>query len=355
MKKNEEIRRLSLEIHGNIEDYENECWNSEAITAMLRDVYILLKPYLKSDTLPKWCIPLIRGISICSGLIYAGTAYARSCVLVVNAFIYHILNARHIENTDIITLKATGKDDDGNLLTSKNEYYFNIMEMDLSDIIKMIEEVTEKSPDVIDLKITGWGIPDLTKEIENYLEYMNGAEDDSDEIKRLLNELHFLTENSYEDGINVKRTSVMLKDLYNLIRPHINGDTFPVWSLPLIRSLSIYAHNALAETTDEMTCLLACNALIYYIVHFNESENPDVIKFSSDLTDEEGNQITSRTTYYYDLEKMDLSDLIKMIEDVQKNYKDFNGCDTSCWGIKDLMKERMDYYEHALAMALEDF
>ena len=345
-KRNKEIKRLLLEIWGDIEDYDNECYNFEAVTLMLRDLYILLKPYLKSDELPKWCIPLMRGISICSGSIYAHSADSRALILVVNAFIYHIVNVGKAENTDIIVFKPTEKDDTGSLLASKNEYYYDIMQMDLSDIISMLQDVLDKNDDEVEcFKTNYFGVPGLTKELEDYYKYINGEQHNNiDEIQKLLNELHFLADNDYENGIDVKRTCTMLKDLYNLIKPYITGETFPMWCLPLMRCLSIYAYSPFAQATDEMACLLACNAFIYHIQHFGDSQNPDIIIFNSDLRDENGNQITSKTTYYYDLHKMDLSDLMQMIEEVSANYHgniSYNA--TKCWGISDLMQESMDY------------
>ena len=123
---------------------QNEIFDSEEFKQLLKETYEFMESCFCSENIPKDCISILCRMYLFSEMSVDADKIIRACGLIAGRFVKQISMSVGVENPSIIKINSC-IDDNGDVITSKDRYYYDINKGDLSDVISMLEEMKEKS------------------------------------------------------------------------------------------------------------------------------------------------------------------------------------------------------------------
>lgn len=137
---NSMIRILSCNTE---EGGQNEIFDGEEFKELLKETYEFMEPYFYAEDIPKDCISILCRMYLFSEMSVDADKVTCACGLIAGRFVTQISMIAALDEPFLIKIPSY-IDDNGNVITSKDKYYYDINTGDLSDVIKMLEELEEK-------------------------------------------------------------------------------------------------------------------------------------------------------------------------------------------------------------------
>jgi hypothetical protein len=150
------------------------------------------------------------------------------------------------------------------------------------------------------------------------------AEYDIDKIVELEDMWDQVTAGIRSEKFDSKWFSELLKKTYDVFLPYINKDLIPKDFLNIICQVNLFGcYPTDVSSRERAACKEIAKAFIQEIElgAVIESE-PNKLVVECDYTDANGKSMASRDEYEYDIKEKDISDVLKMVDELRTNGVD---------------------------------